>query len=248
MFEQLQNISKLIIKKKILLNFVITNYTWKDKVFNWVHIILAIVAPILSLSQEKNCNDTQSFSSVVISFIVASLIKIKDYVKYDKIRDTAKKQNILYKELYDKIEFKILSLKKSHDNSEEEILAFFKEVKKEYSTIEKSDPDIKDSDKEKYIIECKKLGIEYIDDIDILKRLIIESTPKHIKKREIKKDETQDEARVEAQDEAKGEAKGEARDETKDETRYETPANVSNKKYDNNKDFEWNLERLAKLG
>ncbi len=284
--EQLQNISKLIIKKKILLNFVITNYTLKDKIFSWIHILLAIIAPILALSQEKNCNDTQSFSSVVISFVVASLIKIKDYVKYDKIRDTAKKQNILYKELYDKIEIKILSLKNSKENIEKnssqsssqntltlpinnfkknsitfsddrkDLINFFKEVKKEYANIEKNDPDIKDSDKEKYIIECKKLGIEYIDDIDELKRLIIESTPKH----GINPNKDLNQQHNNQQNNDNEEHKKQVDKQVEKQVEKQDNSNNNDNKinlnkqnklkednYNNNKDLEWNLERLKQL-
>lgn len=166
----INNIKRTILMKKIMLNFIIDNYSRYDKLFRYCHISIAALTPtIATINKLVSTNEDQANTvTLILSSLVAAMIKIKDYLKFDKIKETAKQQTIKYEQLYQRIEREML---KSIDRrqSEEDFIYW---INREFNNIEISDPDISQSLKNKYIKFCKDNNIPFDNDIDSLQILI----------------------------------------------------------------------------
>lgn len=166
---QVRRLKQTILRRKILLGFVETNFTWWDKWFKRTHLALASLAPMIALIDHQiNGNvDATSDVTLVIGSVVAGLIKIKDYLKFDKIKEIAKQQNIRYESLMQKIsseESKPIGKKQS----EEEFIYW---INREFNSIEINDPEISMNMRNKYIQWCEKHKIQYDSDMDLLLQL-----------------------------------------------------------------------------
>jgi hypothetical protein len=166
----INNIKKSILKKKILLNIIIDNYSKYDKIFRYCHITIAAVTPLLlvisKIVQEFTNNDENA--TLILSSIVAIMIKAKDYLKFDKIKDIAKQQTIKYEQLFQRIEREMMKPADKRQNEEE--LIYW--INREYSNIEMTDPDISRSIKDKYMHFCKENNIPCNEDLNVLQELI----------------------------------------------------------------------------
>lgn len=165
---KIKDLKKSILKKKIMLSFIIDNYAWWDKAFRWTHIGLAILTPILTTVQDtiQGANGS-STASIIIGFIVAGMLKLKDYVTYDKVRETAKEQTVKYRQLYETIESPQTSHKKYHNEEE-----FINWVTESYNHICLTDPELSHSEKKKFIKFCRDKGIQYDEDLEALENLL----------------------------------------------------------------------------
>lgn len=166
----INNIKKSILKKKILLNIIIDSYSKYDKIFRYCHITIATITPLLlviSKIVQEFTNDDEN-ATLILSSIVAIMIKVKDYLKFDKIKDTAKQQTIKYEQLFQRIEREMMKPVDKRQNEEE--LIYW--INREYSNIEMTDPDISRSIKDKYIHFCKDNNIPYNEDLNVLQELI----------------------------------------------------------------------------
>jgi hypothetical protein len=56
---------------------------------------------------------------VILSTIVAGMIKLKDYLKFDKLKDQAKQQTVKYQQLYQRIEKEMRKQLDTRQNGEE---------------------------------------------------------------------------------------------------------------------------------
>ncbi len=166
----INRIKRSILKKKILLSFIIDNYSKYDKLFRYFHMFIAITTPTLGVISRivEATNNDASTVTLILSSIVAIMIKLKDYLKFDKIKESSKQQTIKYEQLYQRIEREIL--KPLNDRQTEEQFLYW--INREYNNIEMADPDISHSIKEKYIQFCQDNKIPYDNDLDMLQSLI----------------------------------------------------------------------------
>ncbi len=160
---------KTVLRRKVMLNIIIDSYAWYDRIFRYSHMTIALVAPLVSfLDQMINGSVERTSTSVLIlSSVVAGMLKLKDYLKFDKLKDQAKQQTIKYQQLYQRIEREVHKSDSVRQN-EEDFIAW---ITRELSIIEVDDPDIPQSLKEKYIKLCKDRGIPYDEDLDALGEL-----------------------------------------------------------------------------
>ena len=169
-YKCISNIKKSILKKKIKLSFIINNYSLKDKVFKYIHIILAIATPVCALVEELT-NSVQG-STLILSLLVASMIKLRSHLKYSKIHSIAKEQTIKYKQLYDRIESELIKPIAKRQTEDD----FIYWIVREHNNIEAADPELTSSD----IIAFKKICIEkkipYDEDLQILQIMINDSS------------------------------------------------------------------------
>ena len=167
--EAIKDTKKTILKKKVILNIIIESYSWYDRIFRYSHMTIALVAPLISFLDQMINNTVENTSTavLVLSSIVAGMIKLKDYLKFDKLKDQAKQQTIKYQQLYQRIEREMRKTESIRQNEEE----FISWITRELSIIEVDDPDLPQSLKEKYIQLCKARGIPYDEDLEALGEL-----------------------------------------------------------------------------
>lgn len=167
--EAIKDTKKNILKKKVILNIIIESYSWYDRIFRYSHMTIALVAPLISFLDQMINNTVENTSTavLVLSSIVAGMIKLKDYLKFDKLKDQAKQQTIKYQQLYQRIEREMRKTESIRQNGEE----FISWITRELSIIEVDDPDLPQSLKEKYIQLCKARGIPYDEDLEALGEL-----------------------------------------------------------------------------
>ncbi len=163
--EKILSIKKKILKHKILMNFIIDNYSTWDKIFKYTHLFLAAITPVLILIQ-SNLPEASN-AAVVIGFVVLGLTKFKENLTYEKIRESAKEQTVKYSNIYDKIENEMIkAINKRQDPSD-----FIYWITRELNNIELNDPDLSNKSKNEFLKFCKINEIEYSDDIIDLNRL-----------------------------------------------------------------------------
>lgn len=151
-----------------MMNILITNYSWYDKFFNYVHMTVAIITPLLAfISQLGIGADTINTIILITSGIVPGMIKIKDHLKYDKIKDQAKQQSAKYQQLYQHID---REMAKTVQQNITELVSW---VNREFSIIETDDPELNSKLRAKYIQMCKEKNIPYDDDLQELTELLI---------------------------------------------------------------------------
>jgi hypothetical protein len=166
----IRDIKKNILKKKIALNILIDNYSKYDRLFRYIHLFIAIVTPIINFLAEVSPDNTSTYTTMalVLSIIVAGLIKVKEMIKYDKVKEQAKQQTVKYQQLFQRIEREL----RSHENSGQREEEFITWISRELSIIEIDDIDLPPSMKLQYIEICKTHGIPYDDDLDQLVELM----------------------------------------------------------------------------
>jgi hypothetical protein len=171
--QKIKNIKISVLKKKIMMSFLIDNYSFQDKVFRWTHTFLAVTTPILTTIQtliydrDRETSNTPGVAAVVLGFVAAGMLKLKEYVKYDKIRDSAKEQTVKYQQLYERIENEAL---KSDDKRQIES-DFMYWLGREFQHIEVNDPELSASEKKKFIQLCRERNIPYDEDLELLNTL-----------------------------------------------------------------------------
>jgi len=168
---KIKELKKAILKKKIMLNFLVDVYSWWDKAYRYVQLLIAIGTPIFGLI-ELLLTGSDGTVSIVLSCVVAAMIKFKDHIMYDKIRDTAKEQTIKYTQLFERIERELIkpdAKKQSEDD-------FIYWINREYTNLELNDPELSFSDKKKFIELCKSKGIPIEEDLTVLLELLSSTT------------------------------------------------------------------------
>ncbi len=162
------DIKKTILKKKVLLNIIVESYSWYDKAIKYVHMFLAITTPLVIYVDQILATEQTSTAAIVVSSIVAGMIKLKEYLKFTKMKDQAKQQTVKYQQLYQRIE---KEMRKTDGKQNEE--DFISWVNRELSIIEIDDPDVPQSLRKVFIAVCKEKGIPYDEDLDALSELFV---------------------------------------------------------------------------
>jgi hypothetical protein len=166
MTETFNDLKIKILKKKILGNFIIESYANIDRLYRYVHMGFAISAPLISLIDFAVTGEgNATFSaSLILSAVVAGMVKIKDHMKFDKIRDIAKHQNLRYEKLYKHIETE--SIKQQTPERE-----FIYWINRAYIDIEQMDPELPTKDKAKFLKFLADNNIKWDFDTDKLSDL-----------------------------------------------------------------------------
>ena len=168
--ENIFQIKKNILKKKVFLNLMIDSYGRWSKIFKYAQISIASLVPLISLINYTNNNDAVHGIEIITGVISAGMIKFKDYFKADKVKEQAKEQTLRYTKLYDVIERELLK-PDSKKQAEDEFIYW---VNREYNNTEMMDPEPTYNDKINYIKICKDKNIPYDDDLDELQKILDE--------------------------------------------------------------------------
>lgn len=166
MSETFNDLKIKILKKKILGNFIIESYANIDRLYRYVHMGFAIAAPLISLIDFAVTGEgnTTFSASLILSAVVAGMVKIKDHMKFDKIRDIAKHQNLRYEKLYKHIETE--SIKQQTPERE-----FIYWINRAYIDIEQMDSELPTKDKPKFLKFLADNNIKWDFDTDKLSDL-----------------------------------------------------------------------------
>jgi hypothetical protein len=168
----IKHVKIAILKKKLMMNILITNYAWYDKFFRYIHMTVAVITPMLAFISQLGIGTAQIDTlTVVTSGIVAGMIKIKDHLKYDKIKDQAKQQSAKYQQLYQHIDRE--TSKSTKQNGDE----FVSWINREFSIIETDDPELTSKLYKKYVNMCKEKNIPVDDDLQEITELMVEKVP-----------------------------------------------------------------------
>ncbi len=161
---------KAILRKKIILNIIIESYSKYDKIFRYIHMLFALTSPVIAFINQLATGSVEQTSTVtlVLSSIVAGMIKLKDYLKFDKTKDRAKQQTVKYSQLYERIDRELRKPNGKRQNEED----FIYWTSREFNNLEVGDPDLPHSLKDKYISLCKENNIPYEEDLAMLQELI----------------------------------------------------------------------------
>jgi hypothetical protein len=168
-FMKLKELKKAILKKKIMMSLIIDSYALWDKLYRWTHMTFALIIPVMAVAQDIAIT-TGASNNIILAFgcVVVGMLKLKEYIPYDKVRDSAKEQTLKYGNLFDAIERELL--KPAHLRQAEDDFFFW--VSREFNAIELADPDLSADDKKKFIAICKEKGIPYDDDVNALELLM----------------------------------------------------------------------------
>lgn len=166
----INEIKKAILRKKIILSIIIDSYSKYDKIYRYVHLFLALTAPVIAFINQLVSGSAEQVktTTLIISAIVAGMIKIKDYLKFDKTKENAKQQTIKYGQLFQRIDREI----RKPDDKRQNIEDFIYWINREFTNLEISDPELPNSLKDAYIALCKEKNIPYDEDIAVLTNLI----------------------------------------------------------------------------
>ncbi len=158
-----------IVKKKLMLSFIVDTYAWWDSMVRWIQFLILIISPIVAfISMFVDDKETITIIIIILNGISIGVVRLKDYLGYDKIRDVSKEQTLNYGKLYDYIERELLKdVARRQDASE-----FINSINQEYNNIGKKDPELSYGDNNKFKEFCKNNNIPYDEDMDLLKKLI----------------------------------------------------------------------------
>jgi hypothetical protein len=139
----MNDIKTKILIKKITVNFIIDSYANISRWYRYIHMGFAITAPLITLIDYAATGDVNAtFStSLILSAVVAGMVKIKDHMKFDKIRDIAKHQSLRYERLYKHIEAEEAKHAASPD--------FLYWITRAFNDISHMDPELPAKDREK---------------------------------------------------------------------------------------------------
>lgn len=166
---KIHEIKTTILKRKVALNFIIDSYGWWDKAYRWAHMSIAVIGPFIAvLNASTENNEAMKVINIVSGCIVAGMIKAKEYILFDKIRDMAKEQTTKYSQLYDRIEREMIKPIDKRQTEDD----FIYWINREFSHIEVADPELSYSDREKVKKLFDSLNIPFDEDIDALKLLL----------------------------------------------------------------------------
>lgn len=166
---EVTSVKKSILKKKIMLGIIIESYTFKNKTYKFFHMLTALATVGSAFADNYTINTGNSSQiTVILGCIAAALIKLKDYLNYDEIKNLAKQQTIKYEQLFQKIDKELRKPVELRQADEE----FIYWITNSFEQIEMADPEMPSGLKNKYIEFCKSKGIPYDEDIEALELLI----------------------------------------------------------------------------
>lgn len=170
---RISEIKTQILLKKLFMGFLIKHYSKWDRVYRWLLMLIALLAPSISILNEtiseEGRNEGLVIASIVLECLVAGLIKLKEFVVFDKIQDSAKAQTIKYRQLYDRIEREMM--KKPGDRSP--MGEFIYWIQREFDALVLNDPEVNYSDIQEFEGECRTNGFPVESDKARLQEILI---------------------------------------------------------------------------
>ncbi len=170
---KINEIKKNILMKKILLNFLIDKYSKYDMYYRYLHILIGVFTIVVTAINQITKKSTTP--SLILSTLFTMMLKIKEYLKFDKHKEISKHQALRYAQLYDTIEKEMFEM--TYLSTEE----FLVQLNRDFMNIQNSDPDISYRDKQNFKIYCQKNNIPFKDDTEIYINLINEDTQVSLK-------------------------------------------------------------------
>jgi hypothetical protein len=168
--DEVKRLKISILRQQIKLGFAYTSYSLSDKVYKNFHICAAAIVSILIIvAQSIDANRISGFFSILLSAIVTFLIKLRDYLRYDQIKDLSKQQIVKYRDLYNRIEDTLPHI------TPDKLSEYVQAIRSEFNRISLDDPEFSASINEKYIVYCKQNEIESDDSIATIKKLMGQS-------------------------------------------------------------------------
>ena len=178
--KRVNNVKSIILRKKILMTFLVDDFAFYDKISKNILIaaaslpvLLGVISSVLqklaTLENRANTNGIIiDIVIIILNAVVIGLIKLKESFKYDKYKEAAKEQSIRYSQLYDKIENDFHNEEQNEDN-------FLYWMSREYGMVEMNDPEVSVAQRRKFEAECTRRNIPYEDDVTALQNLVIDN-------------------------------------------------------------------------
>ncbi len=240
---KIKQIKIAIIKKKLMLSFIVDEYAWWDTLVRWSQFLILLISPIVAfISMFVKDRETITVIIVVLNGMSIGIVKLKDYLGYDKIRDNSKEQTINYGKLYDFIDRELLKNTEQRQDASE----FINFINQEYYNVSKKDTELSYSDSNKFKEFCRNNNIPFDEDMVLLKKLIDGSRAELRRRSMVISDkplEQIDEKHV-----------IDVTPEVSEESTYEPPeyhqvlSEISNPKtFNSKKDIKWAMSRLESL-
>lgn len=159
-----------ILMRKIMMDYVIKIYDGWDTWYSRGVMIAVALTFISGVISELMGDEAQAakISVIITSVVTGGLVKVKDYVGFEKVRDTGKSQTIKYRNLYDRIDHEFM--KPTRDRQHEDDFLYW--CNREYENIYTQDPELAYTDREefdKYMLEKGLVLVE--DDVENLRKL-----------------------------------------------------------------------------
>jgi hypothetical protein len=179
--KRVNNVKSTILRKKILMTFLVDDFAFYDKISKNILIaaaalpvLLGVISSVLQkLAALENRANTDGviidIVIIILNAVVIGLIKLKESFKYDKYKEAAKEQSIRYSQLYDKIENDFHNEEQTEDN-------FLYWMSREYGMVEMNDPEVSVTQRRKFEAECARRNIPYEDDVTALQNLTIDGS------------------------------------------------------------------------
>lgn len=240
---KIRSIQLKILKKKVMLNMLITRYSRKDRIFRWMHKIVAMLAGIFEfIHYLLDATGYTGVITLVATVMYNVFLYVRDYITYGQTRDLAKEQNVKYQELYDEIESELMKpfSKKQVEND------FINWITRIYDNINASDPELSQTEQVLFDKYCKEHGIMINEDINEYEKIKQLMNIKVEVRDEAKRDGVRDEVKQDT-----NERKSECNDESNKNIPLTEPAkpHTNNRKIamqnlDTDADLKWIAERL----
>jgi hypothetical protein len=168
-----KNIMKKILKKKILMDFLIRKYSKWRMVFKYLKYSVAIISPLIStVNGTIDRVQVVEIISIVMTYTILFITGLEEIIGYDSKIEISKTQLTRYDSLLGRIERETNASGEKKQNIDD----FNYWISRELAVIENTDPVLTYDDQVGFDAFCKKFNIPNDETLDMLKELIIDDT------------------------------------------------------------------------
>jgi hypothetical protein len=167
-FIKLADIKAFILEKKILLNMINEEYNLYDSIIKVIHLIVAMIQPVISLIDLLLGQCTDGLVAVVFGIGVVIIMKLREIFNYKKLQEQSKEQSVKYRQLFNMITEE--EDKAEYRRQPKDIFVYW--IVREYNNIQLNDPEIPKRTNQKFNKLCKEHNITWNADINILEKLL----------------------------------------------------------------------------
>jgi hypothetical protein len=167
---RIKRVKVFILRRKIMLNFLVSLYRKWDRVFKIFQLLAAAAAPCVGLyekSAKNSGSEGAGIASAVLGFIVTLTVALRKFIVFDELQNTAKEQTIRYSQLLARID-----LESAGSKDPERLL---EDVLREYGSIRVNDPVLSADDRESFQKYCIENGIPPDEDLEQIRELLNDS-------------------------------------------------------------------------
>jgi hypothetical protein len=169
---RIKKIKIFILRRKIMLNFLVSLYRKWDRIFKVFQLLAAVAAPSVGLYEQSaggTGEKTMGVASAVLGFIVTLTVALRKFIVFDELQNTAKEQTIRYSQLLARIDLEGAREESNMDRLLVDIL-------REYSSIRINDPVLSADDREAFQKYCIENRIPPDEDIEQIRELLEEKS------------------------------------------------------------------------